>query len=341
MITRAKPLPAEHPLAGCVEKVWRAHDHFKLLQKEVGEVAARGRKGEIDFARFRDELHPDPKLVGRWTCRTTVAEVYEPPLRFATIIGDVVHNLRSSLDHLVFELAFLGMRGKKVPGRVAYPCSLTQQNWRSGYVQDALLAGVMQKHRAMIYRTQPCYRRKDTPTNPRTLSRRKRHALADLENLWKHDKHRMLQPVFLAPYEIKPRIGPFINCRTAGEPRLNLGFLGRPLEVGTAVLTVPLRETGGEQLGVRVNLRIAAELGFRNGIPVLKALAYMGDTIPHILERFRPEFETPTARKLWGLPRGGWIEAERIRKPRTRVVGWTRETIPSARDSPPGASTET
>jgi hypothetical protein len=320
MIPRGESLPADHPLAGCVEKAWRGFDHYDALRRSITELRDAG-----EYARFEDLLSKDPERPGIWTCRTVVAEVLEPPLKLATMIGDVVHNLRSSLDHLVFELAFLGQRGKKVPGRVAFPVSLTRSNWNSKYVQDTLLAGVLQKHRRMIYRLQPCYRRQDKP-GPRALTKRRRKPLADLEALWKDDKHRVLEPVFLAPYEIIPKLSQFTNCRPTGDTILNPDFLGRPLAAGAEVLRVEVQEAGGEVIGLRVNAQVAAEVGFRNGIPVLRALAAMGDPIPPILEWFRPEFETPFAKKLWGVSRGSWIEKEPRRSPRMMFARWTWES---------------
>lgn len=293
-------LSPDHPLAGAEEKFWRAHEHFESLNEEIRALAA----GEVHSATFRDELKPHAKNV---FC-SVVATVEPPPLRLATIIGDIVHNLRSSLDHLVFELGFLGLGGQ-VPRRTAYPVCFTRQDWLRPYTQNTLLQGVMPHHRAIIYRTQPCYRRKDAPTNPRTVRRRRRRPLADLENLWNHDKHRVLQPVVLAPVKIEGTVGAAQDCLIAGLPRLNPKFLGSPLEVGTEVFATPIRPTGPEPY-VHVQFEMEAQIGFRNGLEVRETLAHIGTAVSVILTRFEREFETPTARKLWHLPRGGWIERD-------------------------------
>jgi hypothetical protein len=305
-------LARDHPLAGCQAKLWRAHENFELLQEQIKTWTEK-----VEGATFRPESKPHTKDT-LWTCVDTVVE---PPLYIATTIGDVVHNLRSALDHLVFELAFLGLRGKRIPERTAFPCSETNANWNSTYVQDILLEGVLKKHRAMLYRAQPCYRRKDT-TNPDTLRRRRRRPAADLNNLWKEDKHRMIQAVAVSPYEIKPRVGGFRDCRPTGPPRICLDFLGRPLKVDADVLEVPIEVTGPEPQ-VNVEIEIACEVGFRNGLPVRKALADIGGWVGAIIERFAREFETPLARRLWGLPRGSWIDAEPLRRGRTYVGEWT------------------
>lgn len=295
-------LPADHPLAGCQAKFARAHEHFNTLQDEVTAYYAP-REGEVQFGRFRAEPHPRAENLFRYV----VAEVPDPPLRFATTIGDIVHNLRSALDHLAFELAFLGERGKVIPEKVAYPCSLTRANWRGRHVQHTLLAGVMAKHRADIYRTQPCYRKKDPPTSPRTLARRKPHPLADLEKLWNHDKHRMLQPVAIALNTMQATVVQTRDCEVTGNPRFSMGVFGRPFEPETEFLTVAIRKTGPDPY-VYVQFEGEGDIAFRNGIPARQALAGIGTAVEGILAHFQPEFETKAARRLWGVSRQGWIE---------------------------------
>lgn len=312
-------LPRDHPLAGCQAKLWRAHENFELLQDQI-----RTWGKEVEGATFRTEPKPHTKS----TFWTRVDTVIEPPLYISTTIGDVVHNLRSTLDHLVFELAFLGLRGQRIPERTAFPCSETKVNWRSAYVQDRLLEGVMKKHRAMLYRAQPCYGRKDT-TNPNTLRRQRRRPAADLNNLWKEDKHRVIQAVAVSPYEIKPKVSGFRHCRPKGQPNICLGFLGRPLKVDAKVLEVPVEITGPEPK-VNVQIEIACEIGFRNGLPARKALADIGDWVSSIIGYFTPEFETPRARRLWGLPRGSWVDAEPLRRGRTYVGEWQLTNLPAA-----------
>jgi len=42
----------------------------------------------------------------------------DPPLRWGIVVGEIVHNLRSALDHLVHQLA---LANGKTPGGIAYP----------------------------------------------------------------------------------------------------------------------------------------------------------------------------------------------------------------------------
>lgn len=310
------PLPRDHPMAGCQEKLWRALEHFETLQAEIGKLKPE------ELVLFRTE----PKPGVEDTLRTVVDAVREPDLRLATILGDMVHNLRSSLDHLVFELAFLGLRGKSIPARTAFPGSTSKANWNSSYVQHTLLEGITQRHRAMLYRTQPCYRKRDS-ASARAVARRNRSPSADLHDLWNDDKHRMIQPVVVTPYEVEPLIGPWHHCRPRGDPTLNTDFLGYPMKEGTEILTVPVQVTGDDPR-VTVRVKMAGETCLRNGFPVLKSMSTIGNWVQAVLTVFTPIFETPAARRLWVLPRGGWVEREPTVLGRTDVRGWRVEPAP-------------
>jgi hypothetical protein len=313
---RTEWLPHDHPLAGAAEKLWRAQDHLELLVAEVKNLGA----GEVKPATFRAEFKPDRQdLV--WTFVETVTP---PPLRLAVLIGDVVHNLRSSLDHLVFELSFLGTGGKVPSVQSAFPCCHTRsgrRGWDSDRVQKQQLAGVLEKHRALIYKAQPCYRRQDATARRR---RGKHNAIADLQNLWNEDKHRMVQSVVVVAATVKPRVGPYTNCQATALPRINPRFLGLPLEVGTEVLSIPVRVTGPNP-NVHVDVEIGGQIRLRNGFPIVEALTRIGGVVSGAIEYFEPIFQTPKARRLWGLPRGGWVERETFPWKPPTLAGWTVE----------------
>lgn len=300
-------LPSEHPLAGCEQKLRRAHTHFKQLKAEIADLVPNGFRP----ATFRTDAKPNAKDT-LWTFVETVTPL---PLALSTIIGDIVHNQRSTLDLLVFELGFLGMRGKTIPRRTAFPISTDRANWRSDYVQNTFLQGVLREHRTMLYRLQPCYRRKDNPSAA-TLRRRKPSLAVHLHNLWNEDKHRMIQLVAMTPHEISPVIR-YRGCDPLGHPMLGTGFLGHALKAGTEVLTIPIQPTTVDPQ-VSVDVEVAFQVCLGNGMPVLVTLAHVGDWVTQVVEYFQPVFETPRARRLWGLPRGSWVERQpppRRRKP--------------------------
>jgi hypothetical protein len=182
MPVQGPQLPSNHPLAGCEAKLRRAQQNLELLDDEIGSYLDRHaepipRVGEFDRETnghirwcFRLIEHPDPIL--------------------GALIGDYVHDLRSTLDHLAFELSFLDTRGKIPPRTIAFPCCRVRDPvtggppaWNSKTTRKKLV-GINKRHQALIYRVQPCYRHRDTLTSPRTAARWRRNALADLEDFW-------------------------------------------------------------------------------------------------------------------------------------------------------------
>lgn len=86
--------PITLPLAGCAAKLDQALGHLQHLAVAV----QNGPNG--DGNRFL--IEPDPE-VGDDVVRLRL-EDFEPML-WAVLIGDCIHNLRSSLDHLAYQLA--------------------------------------------------------------------------------------------------------------------------------------------------------------------------------------------------------------------------------------------
>jgi hypothetical protein len=193
-------------------------------------------------------------------------------------------------------------------------------------VQKVLLEGVLKQHRALLYQAQPCYRKRDSASD-RARRRRKRNPAADLHHLWNEDKHRMVLSFVMTPFQVQPVIGPFHNCRPSGEPTINIDFLGKPVEVGAEVLAIPVRVTGDEPR-LTVQLKVDGEISLKNGFPVLDAMMNIANYVRAIIARFQPIFETPQARRLWGLPRGGWVEQQRPTLGPTVRQGWKRTEVP-------------
>jgi len=294
----AERLPHDHPLAGCEAKLWRAEQNFKLLDDEIGSYLDR----HVEPIARVGEFNPDTNRMV-WS----FGAVEQPNLILSAVIGDFIHDLRSTLDHLAFELSFLDTGGVIPNRKIAFPCCDTRADWDSN-LTNAKLKGINKKHRAMIYKAQPCYRRKDAPTNPRTIAQRRGRALADLEHFWNDDKHRTLQPVASALAHLHGEIIAIRDCVPRGSLHIDRQVFGRPLEQGAEPFWMPVRPTGPNP-EVEMDLQIAVRVTFRNGLPALEILSRLGKWVAGLVEWFIPEFETRKARTLWGAPRGGWIEA--------------------------------
>ncbi len=155
-----------HPLDGPRLKIERAVEHFDNLDREIRAYRARDSYGAV--------VDYDPPTY-RVTVRVRVSE--NPPPRLGILVGDTVHNLRSALDHLAWQLVSAG--GGTPGAGTEFPVFWDGKKYKTsgvGKVQGAspaamnLLAG-LQPYRAASVQT---------------------HALYMLHHLDIVDKHRLL-----------------------------------------------------------------------------------------------------------------------------------------------------
>lgn len=194
------------PLSGARMKLQRAEEHFGQLALEHALFLQRNP--------YRMLIEYDPEREGHaFLFRAKIIE--HPPLeKWASLLGDCVHSLRSALDHIAFSLA-----RKADPTvdetRPLFPLIDDPGNW--GAVHPNKLPGVDAKPLALIERLQPY-----------------NHAEAS-EVLWKihqldiADKHRRLNLVnatvvgthwrILSGGQVvdeEPAIGPFVDGTVCG-----------------------------------------------------------------------------------------------------------------------------
>jgi hypothetical protein len=172
-------------LEGVREKFRRAEQHFDLLQAEIRGFFHREHQPIGVSAGYLD-------AESGWHIFYGFVEE-EPPLRLGVILGDFVHNARSALDHLVWQLVLLnggtpksGARGNR------WPIANTEHEWRTAHGSD--VRDVAATHVATIEQTQP-YNAGDRAED--TIPSRLRF-LSDV------DKHQVVHPtlaVILDPAE--------------------------------------------------------------------------------------------------------------------------------------------
>ncbi len=105
------------------------------------------------------------------------------------ILGDCVHNLRSALDHVVYELAFQKTKGEiKNPRALYWPISDDIDDWRAQ--RDRKLREIAPKHRTTIERHQRHIRLDGHPEGTRDV-------FALLRDLDDFDTHRFLTTVLI------------------------------------------------------------------------------------------------------------------------------------------------
>jgi hypothetical protein len=127
-----------HPLYGAYRKIDHARDHLKRLDREVKTFT---------------ETNPY-RFVTKYDDEGVAHIVFEGggqvPVVMSLIVGDVVHNLRSALDHVVYQLALLGGGSGETN---AFPLF-----WEPGKYRDhqkRLLRDVPDPYRARIEALQP------------------------------------------------------------------------------------------------------------------------------------------------------------------------------------------
>lgn len=285
-----------HPLDGIHAKIKRGVQHVDALNREIDRIFTK-RKRPPGF-QVRHEFHPEDE-----TFRIVISKVDQLPLKVGTLVGDAVHNFRSALDQLVFELAFIDNGGSETGlGKTGFPASTDIDNFRGGHVQNKLLAGMTQKHRAMIKRFQPYQVRKEL---------RPRHLLTFLDDLSNDDKHRLLQPMLIAPQGfgfVFPGDLQGHNCHFPG-PLVTFGapnFIGRPLEPDAEIFRAPIVVTGADP-EMPADCISSSFVGLRDGRPIQDCLETIVPFVREIVDTFAPEFETRKALRVRDLPRYGRI----------------------------------
>jgi len=242
---------AYHPLFGCELKLRRVQHHFDALQK-----AFDGFLGSDPYE-IVNERHPEREEYVLWV---KVRE--EPPPEWSPIIGDVVHNCRSALDHLAWQLV---IRNKGKPsGSTAFPIFSKSPFDASLYssakeAKNALgrwnrqVKGIHDNDVALIKRLQPYNAGKDSEIAVLSM-------LSDLSN-W--DKHREYQ---LTGQTLK---GTTYRIRNPRDAQFWISYQ-RPIgifEHGTVVARVAFSATGPDPK-MDVEVKVSFDIAFGEGSPL-------------------------------------------------------------------------
>ena len=231
-------------LDGSKAKVERAKEHLEALYNEINAFIDREPHAviphiDIDRATYRAYLR-----------------VYETPddLRWGVLLGDFLHNARSALDHLVWQLVVLN--GAKPGTNNQFPIATRgHRYWCSTKdgkpsLRDGMLRGVADEHRTLIDGLQP-YRRGQGAHLDR---------LAILASLSNADKHRFVHPALVAIEE--PDLSAFV-IHAAQEGEAEIAVTSGPLGDGTEVITVRLDPTATPNVQMQAPLELGIGFGER------------------------------------------------------------------------------
>jgi hypothetical protein len=128
------------PLDGCWAKIERANENIKNLEAEITTF-----------------VHPDPYIVvgnvdhQKKEC-TFVADAKTIPLRFSVLAGEIIHHLRSSLDHLICTLVV--QQSNVVNLRHGFPICLNEKGFRAAR-KTGKIEGISEAAQAIVEHLQP------------------------------------------------------------------------------------------------------------------------------------------------------------------------------------------
>jgi hypothetical protein len=100
-VTQRIEIRPDHPLYGTATKLNRTRLHLDELDREIDDFIGRDLYNEDWKYNQKRNIH-----ILRFS------PVVAPPAHFGPIIGDIVHNLRSSLDYVICQLAILDETGR-------------------------------------------------------------------------------------------------------------------------------------------------------------------------------------------------------------------------------------
>jgi hypothetical protein len=208
------------------------------------------------------------------------------PLRFPILAGEVIHHLRSSLDHLIWALV---LKRHKTPNfKVQFPICTAEKEFVSA-MKNGIVKGISSKAQAIVQSVQP-YRDinfgRDPANNP----------LAILHAFNIADKHTLLPVAANATYlPDKIAFYPGMMADTLIKDIFPARWAGQLLRAeagGTVILKITFRKMH-PKLNVNADFRyeVAFEkFGTREIEPIIPGLTALRDDVIKTLDLFSAEF---------------------------------------------------
>ncbi len=198
--------------SGVRAKMDRGSQHAAVLNDETGYVYDAQHNPVISpFNRIPLRLEYEPDT-GYHVLRATARHSEQTVRRWGLITGDAVHNYRSALDHLTWQLACHKTGGENLPGvsegearNVQFP--LDDKPPAHGdarrFREGGYLKHVLPEHREIIYQHQPF-------GNRFNFGHEEVHPFTGLRKLSNGDKHRLITPIaVLADRFMGLQVSPF------------------------------------------------------------------------------------------------------------------------------------
>ena len=229
-------MPPGHPLHPAAVKLWRADEQAKAFHNEVMPLLKTAYPAKI--------VRQGDAEPGEYVLRYHAPEL---PIVWSVRVGEVIHNLRSSLDHMVWTLV---ERDQGSPGKhTAYPVFTGKTEFEENIgmlsrTRKGCMFGLGQEGIAMLRRTQPYHGWHDGGDAHES-------ALLLLDELWNIDKHRAVPLVYASAQLTSIDVSPTID-----DPRVHIAPVG-PIENGAVLYSLP---PGVDQSNVNVKANVSREI---------------------------------------------------------------------------------
>jgi hypothetical protein len=260
-----------HPMDGCWAKIERAKENIKNLTIEADGFLRANADGYGVVGKLKNE---------REYVITAFDKGLQPvPLRFSVMAGEILHNLRTSLDHLV--CAHVEARGGKPTRAHYFPICVGADQFKAAFSGKAV-EGVAGRFRAIVESVQP-YRKPKPVIEPLTI-------LHELNNT---DKHRLL---IIAYNVLTLTSGGELGIGSDMGELVITGFSKpewvRPTKDGAEVFCITFSKS---QPDVKVEAQLSAQIAFEEfgplkHEPVIPSLTHLAEATVKALELFRGEF---------------------------------------------------
>lgn len=246
------------PVRGAHEKLKRANENIVNLQREIAVFLEEGEHRVI----------PNHPQVVEETVKSHLDRAI--PDRFSVLIGEIVHHLRSCLDHIAWELSSATKRSDN-PRGIEFPIYISKPSHKGEIKRyERKVEGISQRGRVLIERVQPYQRDPNfVLTGPRS------DPLWIVHEMNTIDKHRELV-LTTATFDI-PLTGMedilVMLYREANVPENDIVGLGRAFDPNSIITA---------QLAFR-------DFGGRNCCPVIPGISKLARHVERVLLMFERE----------------------------------------------------
>lgn len=243
-----------HPLDECRVNIGRADDNIAELKTEIDSY--------LNSNPYAIDWENDAQA-RKFVCKARIIRSHS--LKWRVRVGEIVHDLRSALDHLAWQLVILN--GETPDTKTEFPVFWDAAKYKSESPRK--VRRMSQAARAHIERLQPY----------NAAARFEDHVLYVVHQLNLADKHRLLNVVASA-FQVE-RLGLSGIAGTAAMQGIAVGGRATPFEHGAEIVRVEYTEVDSTNPQMSVELGLIFGVAFSRGgpgkgqlvVPLLDSLA--------------------------------------------------------------------